>query len=422
MAIPTHKTWLEETSRNILRPRSPQLKMVDNAILEYERVKTPAAMGKIKLAFEAWKRAKGNWQQNERNRTGALTRLDWDLQKVQAVRFTPQELQALAYIAEQRKNVIRNLFEGKQVVLKGPKSAKQALTGAVEELKGAGRDAADWLQKARKSTPLGAAKMVQEKLEEMARSFFGVETLASLGDLTGFVLGIVSQASVSVAPVVGHIKDGYDLIVGWGKAGLAFREEHDIASRSYTIDVGAPAAAFAGLKSCLSKETATQVGEASIATTSFTLKTGLALLDGGAASGPAVGAVKALAQVSLKLLNLGMEWRATRKTNQVLANGPLDLRLFKTYPLMGCYLLTSATLSDVIPIDCFGKPGWMDYIEDLKKRGYDGIYQSATNLLESSPWEIPGLPKRPIKGGALGLGGTMAPGLAGDLLNDVFTF
>ena len=67
----------------------------------------------------------------------------------------------MAYIAEQRKNVIRNLFQGNQVVLKGPKSAKQALTGAAEELKSTGQDAAAWLQKAGKSTPSGAAAVTR---------------------------------------------------------------------------------------------------------------------------------------------------------------------------------------------------------------------------------------------------------------------
>lgn len=49
-----HKQWLEETSLNILRPHSTQLKMVDDAIQQYERVRTPATMGKVNLAFEAW--------------------------------------------------------------------------------------------------------------------------------------------------------------------------------------------------------------------------------------------------------------------------------------------------------------------------------------------------------------------------------
>ena len=32
------------------------------------------------------------------------------------------------------------------------------------------------------------------------------------------------------------------------------------------------------------------------------------------------------------------------------------------------------------------------------------------------------MPKRPVPGGSLGLGGTALPGLAGDLMGDVFKF
>jgi hypothetical protein len=66
--------------------------------------------------------------------------------------------------------------------------------------------------------------------------------------------------------------------------------------------------------------------------------------------------------------------------------------------------MTSATFSDLIPIDCFGTPGWMDYVENLKKRKFDGIYDAATSLIEKSPWEIKGLPKRPAKGAGVQLG------------------
>lgn len=423
MAIPTQAQWLEKTSRNIFRPRSAELKLVDQAIGQYERSPSPAAMGKIKLAFEAWKRAKGpGWADNERNRHQALTELDAALRSVKSVQFTPQELQALAFIAEQRKQVIRNVFQGRQVTLKGPTSPRQAVQQAADELRGSADAAAQWMRSVGKAPPADAARLLREKLEEMAKAIFQVDNLSALGDLSGFVLGILGQCSVSVAPVVGHVKDGYDLVVGWGKAARLAYEQHDIANRRYVIDTGAPAAAFNGLHRCLVAETRSQVAEAGIATTAFALKTGLAFADGGAISGPVVGAVKALSQVGLKLGQLGMEWRATRRANEILRTGPLDIQLFRTYPLMGCYLLTSATLSDIVPIDCFGQPGWMDYIETLKSRGYDGIYEAAAGLIDSSPWEIRGLPKRPMKGGLPGFGGTAVPGLAGDLMGDVFKF
>ncbi len=97
------------------------------------------------------------------------------------------------------------------------------------------------------------------------------------------------------------------------------------------------------------------------------VKTGLAFLDGGTISGPVVGAVSALADFAHTLYLLGMEYRASKAVNRSLAEGNLDIRLFKTYPLMGCYMLCSATLSDLIPIDSFGTPGWMDYIEHQHK-------------------------------------------------------
>lgn len=419
----TQAQWLELTSRNIFRPRSAELKLVDRAIGQHERNRSPAAKGHVKLAFEAWKRTKGpGWAGNERNRLGALTRLDEALKGVGQVQFTPQEVQALAFVAEQRKQVIRNLFQGKQVTLKGPKSPRQAVQQAADELKGSADAAAQWMRSVGKAPPPEAARLLREKLEEMARAVFQVDNLSALGDLSGFVLGILGQCSVSVAPVVGHVKDGYDLVVGWGKAAKLLHEQHDIANRRYVIDTGAPAAAFHALHRCLVAETRSQAAEAGIATTAFALKTGLAFADGGAVSGPVVGAVKALSQVGLKLGQLGMEWRATRRANEILRTGPLDLQLFRSYPLMGSYLLTSATLSDIVPVHCFGQPGWMDYIETLKSRGYDGIYEAAAGLIDASPWEIRGLPKRPMTGGLPGFGGTAVPGLAGDLMGDVLKF
>jgi hypothetical protein len=56
----------------------------------------------------------------------------------------------------------------------------------------------------------------------------------------------------------------------------------------------------------------------------------------------------------------------------------------------------------LIPIDSFGSPGGMDDIENLHKHGFEQIYKSSADLIEKSPWEIEGLPKRP-KGTSAGI-------------------
>lgn len=54
-----------------------------------------------------------------------------------------------------------------------------------------------------------------------------------------------------------------------------------------------------------------------------------------------------------------------------------------------------ATLSDIIPIDRFAKPGWMSYIERLKRGSLDHILRQSVKLIDKSTWEIQGIPKRP---------------------------
>ena len=413
MPIPTHQQWMTDTGLGIVKPRSSALKDVDAAIEIYGRIKTQDNLFKIRNSFETWKRFKGPaWQTSERNQRQALTNLERELTMSGAGpfqfgggKFTPQELQALEFIARERKETIKRLFADKEVRFRNtPRKIKQTVEEAAQKVQRTCGEAKDFLAGRGTKGPLTAADIARQKIEAMAKEFFKVDTLESLGGLASFVIDIVGKCGVSAAPVVGHIKDGYDLFVGWAKAASALHEQHSISERRYVIETGVPAAAFDGLKACLINETKNEASSASIATTSFALKTGLAFVDGGAISGPVVGAANAVASLSLQLYWLATEWRATVGINKALAAGELDVRLFRTYPLMGCYLLTSATFSDLIPINNFGTPGWMDYVENMKKRKFDGIYEAATGLIEKSPWEIEGLPKRPAGSSGAQLG------------------
>ena len=441
MPIPSHQQWMSDTNLGFGKPRSAPLKALDNAIQQYERAKSQEALFQVKNAFEDWKRSKGaNWKASDRNRRGAVTRLDQELGRVADYRtyqltnnrFTMEELQALAYIARERKKVIANVFAGKEVTFRNsPRKIRQTVQDELQKVKARSEEARAYLQQRGVAGPPTHAQvanqqhrhdLLQQKIEDMVKGIFEVDSLERLGALTAFIMDIVGKCGVSVAPWVGHLKDGYDLFTGWAKAAAALHSRYDISRRQYVIDTGAPQAAFAGLKTCLTDEAKNESAAAGIATTSFALKTGLAFVDGGAISGPVVGAANALAGLSLQLYWLATEWKATQAINEALRQDNLDINLFKTYPLMGCYLLTSATFSDLIPIENFGTPGWMDYVENLKKRNFDGIYDAATGLIDKSPWEIEGLPKRPqgSSGAQLGTMFSNIKGMAGNI-KDVFS-
>lgn len=59
MPLPNLQTWLNETKLGVIRPRSSQLKAVDDALQQYERARNDTNLFKIKNAFEDWKRSKG---------------------------------------------------------------------------------------------------------------------------------------------------------------------------------------------------------------------------------------------------------------------------------------------------------------------------------------------------------------------------
>jgi hypothetical protein len=407
MSIPTYKEWMDGTTLGITKPRSAQLKALDQALLEYDKLKNDKTLWRLKNAFEDWKRYKGlPWEGSERNKTRIITNLNLELNTVadyrtfQITHFSMKELVALQYMAKERKKLIENIFKDKTVNFKLAKLKDQAIA-AKESVKRTSTEAASFIaskfQSGPPKPPSGRpiSEIIREKMVDMVQSFFGVSGLEQIGELSGLIISMLGECAVSIPPVVGQIKDGYDLFVGWAKVGAAVYEEHGVDNRKYAIDIGAPSAAFGALAKCLAEERNNELASASSATASFALKTGLAFLDGGVISGPVVGAGKALADFAQKLYLLGTEWRATKAINRALAAGELDIRLFRTYPLMGCYLLVSATLSDLIPVESFGTPGWMDYIEHLKKHGFDQIYGSATKLIDDSPWEMIGLPKRP---------------------------
>lgn len=404
MAIPSMQQWMADTNAGFGKPRSSTLKILDSAIQKYETARTQPNLFAIKNAFEDWKRSKGMgdaWKSSVRNRSRAVTVLDTELSKVadygahRAKTFTPEEQAALRFVVAERRKVIAKIFEGKKVRYRNsPKAIKEAVKTQAETVKKECAKAKAFLDGSGKKSVMSPSDLARRKLEEMVKSMFSVGSLDQLGSLSGDILGILGQCSVSISPVVGYVKDGYDLFTGWAKVAESLHKQYSISSCEYVIDTGVPAAAFQGVKSCLKTQTKKEVGSATAATTSFALKTGLAFVDGGAISGPVVGAANAVANLSLQIYWMATEYKATKAINEALAAGNLDVKLFETYPLMGCYLMTSATLSDLIPIDCFGTPGWMDYIETMKKRNFDGIYDAAADLIKESPWEIEGLPKR----------------------------
>ena len=53
MGIPTHKQWMQDTAAGFTSPRSPRLKALDDAIMQYDKTKNPKeTSGKSKMLLK----------------------------------------------------------------------------------------------------------------------------------------------------------------------------------------------------------------------------------------------------------------------------------------------------------------------------------------------------------------------------------
>jgi hypothetical protein len=233
MSIPTYEQWQRDTSLGITKPRSGLLKSLDAAIEKYNKAKTQDNLWAIKNAFEDWKRSKGNqWQQSDRNRNGAVTKLAADLDRLdsrtfQITRMSMAELQALEYMKAERMKTIQKLFldahgNAKPVVFKAA-NLQHAATQAANNVKAKSAAAVQSLQNKLSSQPrapkpfavtgmgtspgggamgtnLGAGRttkdIIQAKLGEMVQKFFEVDSLTMLGPLTNLVMSIVAECAM----------------------------------------------------------------------------------------------------------------------------------------------------------------------------------------------------------------------------------
>lgn len=434
----------------------------------------------IKNALNRWKSLKGpDWRNSDRNKKShVVAQLDYELSRIGSVSVfrDAKEREAWKYLIETRQNAIKTLFTGMEVTFK-----LKNLKGELNTLKGRGpnpaaasqwhdnplyEDKTPWqnnplyvpppnrgvpipkrypapTKPGQKIQPVGMGKdgkivvpsmsglpkspqdakiWAQARAESIVKQIFNVENVILLGSLATVVLGIVKLALVDIAPVIGHVKDGVGMVKGVVDTAHAFYKANDICQKQYAIDIGHPDAAFGALRKLLIEEARNASIELGMDASAFAAKTALLAADFGAASQVAVGLVKAFAEIIFKVTLLAIEYNATKAANKLLDEGILDIRLFKTYPLMGCYFLRCADTSTVMPIDCFGLPGWMDAIERMKRKGFDEICKTSEELIKKSPWQIAGMPKtrqeaelsiRKIIGTVISVGGLAVEGAEG---------
>jgi hypothetical protein len=340
-----------------------------------------------------------------RNETGIITALDKFLNGT-TQSLNRQEMEAWKLVCAAARENCQNMLKGKKLTVKNTviggtlasigttansaygavKTAHSVATGATHVLtaSAAVAPAKDLLSVVHSAT----STAIEHAAHELLKACFDVADIKEVMHALGPMFSEVMKA---ITPFIGMVSNGLKGAAGWVKVINQGWEKHKLGQirDARAFAAGDPAAAFEAILVIVQRNLQAQIGDASISTAAFGLQTGLFFADGGVVSGPVVGAASAVARLLSQIIQFARDLKEVKKANPQLLNGPWDLTLFRTCPLLGCYLIACSDTSAVInlAIDEFGSYQWVDKIELLKSKANPAI-EKASNLIRDSRYEI----------------------------------
>jgi len=213
------------------------------------------------------------------------------------------------------------------------------------------------------------------------------EILTAIGPhtLTGLFAAIV--------PFYGVIGAGVEATKKFYKAVQDLRTSWQAQEALPAVQSGAPAAALGAVGTLLKRRSNDQFAEGAIKTVEATVN---GALIGTGYGGVATAGVSLGAKIGTLVVIVRrrvLEYKEVQKGKQVLQR-PDDLspKVFEVCPLLGCYLLTNSTSSNIV-MSCFAQgamtANWMTEVEK-NKRAIDPLIDGARSFIKDSIWELKG--------------------------------
>jgi hypothetical protein len=424
--IPSFDQWKQDTY-SLLHARSDFLVAVDTAIEAYDKAKSEPAKAALKTAFDRWRFEQSkqgkDWKKSVRNEKGACTSLYRALNDLDKRKLSPEEVEAMRYIAHAQAMALQKQFDGKQLqfkattlvgIVQGVGSRWERFKGGAKMLPGAamqGKSIVTGVQNVQKGVNvLGTAgkqgamnaasagmgenfAMIRMKVTEFCKTLCPDldpnKVFAAVG------LGSVERFATDLAPFLGALSSGGKAIVGWAGVIKLQWDQYTMEQKRFAIAAGDPEAAFDALLLLVQREITSKAAQASVKTGAFTGKALGVFLDAGAATGPVIGLLEILAEILQTVVEYVRDYRECEAANKALKLGALNLDLFATSPILGCYFLCVQDHSTIIhfAVADYGTPNFVFDAERLIQK-IDTVLERSRSFIQASRLEIPGMEKQ----------------------------
>ncbi len=391
----THEEWMRGT-RSSWASRNAALRMVDDALRHYtdadNKLRTKpqdnllqllrnTALETLNDALGAWIRSRTDYRSNRRNQGGVVEQL---VAQVGAnKRFSQPEQAALNAIRQQRDASVKRYFVGAKVV-------SRAAFGQHSNVR----------RKSDVNAAVKALRKAKEVVDSLFEDAFGVPQsaidTAVFGDVGRTLieaLGTELTRQIAEAiPLAGTVVSLCTAIYDTGKVCQRAYEKACLVEVSAKMPVSDARSAIQACERLLDREVGAHGRSAarSAAATGAGIAT---VLTAGASSGVSAGVSigNAIAALIDRLYQMGRDYIEATNANIYIRGGTIGRDIFAVCPMLGAYYLKNASTSDIAL--CFvriGGPGWMDDVEQLKKKYLSGVVAKAGRLIDDHRYRVIG--------------------------------
>ncbi|TQV82685.1 hypothetical protein FKG94_08130 [Exilibacterium tricleocarpae] len=387
----SHDQWMKGTKLGLTKPRSAKLKAVDNALQQYDLLRSQKQVRYLRTCFNTWKLSKGvDWEQSARNGKNLVS----DLEKM--LNMSDAQLAPIDIIRKEQQQLLQNMFRQKQLKSRGlggmGKKKKAEVAFTLKKIK----DGAGAAQQAVKGSPSDAGSTRDNVMSLVSELFNNAGPIGELQQEIAAELGqgFLADMIAEMVPYAGVMRSGYNVFDNWKKTAKSAYAKHRVNKVKDVAAAGDPRRAVDAIIRVLEREKNEYLIKASRSTVTFTAKVAVHATGAGGLGDPIIGGVSAMANLVHLIYLIGRDYEEKKEINQVLASGvALDYRVFDVCPILGCYYIVCSNTSDVIDyiIDDIGAAAWMDDVELLAKRMHI-VDKAARHLIDRHRYYFDNMP------------------------------
>jgi hypothetical protein len=305
----------------------------------------------------------------------------------------PSEAEARHILVEAKKTFLNDLFSDCELKFKTT-SMLGVLTWVTKDIASIRSNMLSMGGEPTK-TALAQATEIKAEVAKLSTKLFNgkdvTSVLAKVGAATP--AGEAICKFLDVMPGLGSVFSGLKALKEFGVAAERAWKKYSLSTKQGSLRAGDPRSAAVAVGKVIDRARNEALIKGSVNAAHAATTAGLFLVDGGVFSGPAAGALKSAAQLSLRIYLLARDLEEIEAANEALADpDSITADIFRTSPILGCYPLTEGNTFMLVNFFVYemNTGHWMDKIERLRA-DFEPIQNEAAQLARDSTLELKGL-------------------------------